>query len=105
MVMQAKYQKMSDIDLESEELKSILVKLDEDKQVMDEMIGKHSLTLENKHIVETKNRIKEKEDQIGLLQTQLENNKTQLSRSLFEAGPSLLLEGFLDENKNYFDNF
>ena len=98
--------KMSDIDLESEELKSILVKLDEDKQVMDEMIGKHSLTLEkNKHIVETKNRIKEKEDQIGLLQTQLENNKTQLSRSLFEAGPSLLLEGFLDENKNYFDNF
>ena len=38
--------KMSDIDLESEEIKGILVKLDEDKQVMDEMIAKHSLTLE-----------------------------------------------------------
>lgn len=98
--------KMSDIDIETEEIKSILVKIDEDKQVMDEMIAKHSLTLEkNKHIVETKNRIKEKEDQIELLQNQLENNKTQLSRSLFEVGPSLLLEGFLDENKNYFDNF
>ena len=98
--------KMSDIDLESEEIKGILVKLDEDKQVMDEMIAKHSLTLEkNKHIVETKDRIKEKEEQIEILQTQLEINKEQLSRSLFESGPSLLVEGFLDENKNYFDNF
>ena len=98
--------KMSDIDSESEEIKSLLVKLDEDKQVMDEMIAKHSLTLEkNKHIVETKDRIKEKEEQIEILQTQLENNKEQLSRSLFESGPSLLVEGFLDENKNYFDNF
>lgn len=53
--------KMSDIDLESEEIKGLLVKLDEDKQVMDEMIAKHSLTLEkNKHIVEIKDRIKEK---------------------------------------------
>ena len=51
MVMQIKYQKMSDIDLESEEIKGILVKLDEDKQVMDEMIAKHSLTLEKTSIL------------------------------------------------------
>lgn len=98
--------KISDIDKESEEIKSMLVKIDEDKQVMDEMMAKHSLTLEkNKHIVETKNRIKEKEDQIELLQSQLENSKSQLSRSLFEISPSLLLESVLDENKSYFDNF
>ncbi|PTI11414.1 hypothetical protein [Staphylococcus xylosus] len=70
------------------------------------MIAKHSLTLEkNKHIVETKNRIKEKEDQIDLLQNQLENNKSQLSRRLFELGPPLLLENFIDATKSYFDNF
>ncbi|MEB7421531.1 AAA family ATPase [Staphylococcus arlettae] len=99
-------QKISDIDLESEEIKSMIFKLDEDKQTMDEIIAQHSLTLEkNKHIVETKNKIQEKENQINLLKNQLENSKVQLSRSLFEQSPSLILEGVLDENKSYFDNF
>ena len=99
-------QKISDIDLESEEIKGMILKLDEDKQTMDEIIAQHSLTLEkNKHIVETKNKIQEKENQINLLKNQLENSKVQLSRSLFEQSPSLMLEGVLDENKSYFDNF
>ena len=37
-------QKISDIDLESEEIKSMIFKLDEDKQTMDEIIAQHSLT-------------------------------------------------------------
>lgn len=98
--------KISEIDKEVEEIRDILSKIEEDKQVMDEIIATHSLTLEkNKHIVETKNKIKEKENQIDLLIKQLENSKIQLNRSLFETTPSLLLESIFDENKDYFDNF
>jgi DNA sulfur modification protein DndD len=99
-------QKIGNIDTEIEESKSMLMKMDEDKQGMDEIIAQHSLTLEkNKHIVETKNRIKEKEDNVEKLKEQLKNIKSQLSRNLYENSPYLLLENVLDENKNYFDNF